>query len=44
MTKIHLSSQQHERQVYPIEYFPASVAYAAVKGSKARLEISCHPL
>ena len=30
--------------MFPIEYFPSSAAFAAVKASHARLEISCHPL
>ena len=30
--------------MFPIEYFQASTAYAAVKATKTRLELSCHPL
>lgn len=30
--------------MFPIEYFQGSAAYAAVKGTKTRLELSCHPL
>lgn len=38
------SSPQHERQVFPIEYSQTLPAYAAVKDTKTRLELSCHPL
>lgn len=30
--------------MFPIEYFQASPAFAAVKGTKTRFELSCHPL
>jgi hypothetical protein len=38
------SSPHHERQVFPLDYFPASPAFQAVKASKGHLELSCHPL
>lgn len=39
-----LFSASHERQSFSITYFPSSPAYAAIKNSFAKLELSCHPL
>ena len=38
------SSAHHERQVFPVTYFPQSPAFNAINKTLSRLEISCHPL
>ena len=39
-----LFSANHEREVFPITYFPQSAGFNAVKNTVSRLELSCHPL
>jgi hypothetical protein len=38
------SSAHHEREIFPITYFPQSGGFNAVKNTVSRLELSCHPL
>jgi hypothetical protein len=38
------SSPNHDRDVFPVTYFEASTAYAAIRDTVSKFELSCHPL